>query len=312
MKFLDVERDESGGIIPANQSVMNSEHANFHVYRSGWVHWSWVFLGVIFGMAALPYLAMCSAVIPHLDDFRQGSSASIDVEFSATVAAMADAGPGDAASIERLEKKALGILDDIILSALAKSGQPDLDSLNARLASLGSQEHGFGEAYRVVRLGGRPVVYALAADFGLGSPSAVRLYAGQGSPAHFTLAGEIDRFTQKDMLDDSLELLAVPLPESVVDVVFITVAGRTDELQTGIFTAWRFDGKELTQLWTSDLISHSTFQMAGGNLLLTYCHDAADQDAKTCRNMVREKYEFSIAESKWRLLSTEPAPTPKH
>jgi hypothetical protein len=291
---------------------MNSEHIHHPVHRSGCIRWTWVFLTVFVGVAALPYLAKCSVVNHDHGDLQQVASGSIDAEFSSTVAAMADAGPGDAVTLEKLEKKALGILDGIILTALPKTAPPDVDSLNARLASLVSQEHGFGESYRVIKLSGKPVVYALAADFGLSSPSAIRLYVEQGSPAHFILAGEIDRFTQKDIFDDSLELLSVPLPDAVAEVVFVTIGGRTDALQTGIFSAWKFDGKELTQLWTSDLISHSTFKMDGGNLLLTYCHDPADQETKTCKNMVREKYEFSVVDKKWRLMSSEPAPDPNH
>jgi hypothetical protein len=145
MEFLDDKRDKSWGIIPANQSVMNSEHIHLPVHRAGRVRLSWVFLRVIVGVAALPYLALRSAVIPHPDDFHQGTSVSIDAEFSSAVAAMADAGPGDAVTVEKLEKKALGILDGIILTALPRTAPPDVDSLNARLASLVSQEHAFGE-----------------------------------------------------------------------------------------------------------------------------------------------------------------------
>ncbi len=224
---------------------------------------------------------------------------------------MAKSGPTDSTAIEKLEKKALDILDGLVRSALGGGVPPDLDSLNAHLANLGSHDRAFGEMYRVIRLGGKPPVFALLADFGLGEPSAIRLYAEKGSPAQFALAGEISRLTQKDILDDSIEVLVVPLPEPESDVVFITVAGRTDDLQTGIFTAWRYDGKQLTQLWTSDLISHSTFEMSGSNLVLNYCHDPADQDSKTCGSMVREKYSYSNSEGQWRRVSSEPIPNPK-
>ncbi len=291
---------------------MNSEHTISRVVGANWVLWFLVFFALIIGMAAAPALAMISTLNSCLDGGAQGSSASIDADFSSAVVAMANAGPGDTVSMESLEKKALGILDGLIFSALTGNNHPDLDPLNARLATLGTHDHGFGETYRVVRLGGKPLVFALVADFGLGAPSAIRLYAEQGNSAHYPLAGEIDRFTQKDMLDDYLELLPVPLPEPATGVVFVTVGGRTDELQTGIFTAWRFDGKQLTQLWTSDLISHSAFQMSGDNLVLTYCHDPADQETKTCRNMVREKYVYSVADSQWRLIGTEPISNPKN
>ncbi|MGA7785612.1 MAG: hypothetical protein WB997_13300 [Candidatus Acidiferrales bacterium] len=299
-------------IISANQSVMNSEHINARVQRSCWVRWFLVFIATITGMAAAPKLAMSSAFRSDFDDRVQGTGASIDADFASTVSALANTEPGDTAGIDKLEKKALGILDSLVISALAGNVSTDLDPLNAHLANLGSQERGFGESYRVVKLGGKPIVFALVGDFGLGAPSAIRLYAQQGSPAHVALAGEIDRLTQKDMLDDSLELLPVPLPETASDVIFVTVAGRTDELQTGVFAAWRFDGKQLTQLWTTDLISHSTFEISGGNLVLTYCHDPAEQDAKTCQGMVREKYAYTITDGQWKQVSTEPVANPKH
>jgi hypothetical protein len=291
---------------------MNSEHINSRDYRSGWIRRYWVLFALMIGAAVLPNIATSSPLGSKVGRARQSATTSVDADFSSTVAAMANLEPTDSASIEKLEKKALGILDGIVLGALAGSGRADLDPLNARLANLVSHENGLGESYRAVRLGGKPVIFALVANFGLGAPSAIRFYAERGSPAHFALAGEIDRFTQKEMFDDSLEMLAVPLPEPVTDVVFVTVAGRTDKLQTGIFTAWRFDGKQLTQLWTTDLISHSTFQMSGENLILTYCHDPADQDSKTCPSMVREKYGYSVSDGKWRQVSSEPVPNPKN
>jgi hypothetical protein len=299
-------------IIAANQSVMNSEHIRTRVCWSRWPRWFLVFIALITSMAAAPEYAMSSAFRSDFDGKVQASSVPIDADFASTVSAMVNADPGDTAGIEKLEKKALGILDSLVMTTLSGSSPADLESLNARLANLGSQERGFGESYRVVKLGGKPLVFALVADFGLGAPSAIRLYSQQGSPAHSAFAGEIDRLIQKDMLDDSLDLLPVPLPETASDVVFVTVAGRTDQLQTGIFTAWRFDGKQLTQLWTTDLISHSTFEMSGGNLILSYCHDPAEQDAKTCRSMVREKYMYSVAEVLWKQVSTEPIANLKH
>ncbi len=302
---------KAGRIIPANQSVMNSEQGDLRIHGFGWARYFWVFIGIAMGLTVAPNLAASSAPLSHLDAGAQDAKGAIDADFSSAVAAMAGSDPSDAAVIEKSEKRALGILDGLVISALSGSGRPDLDTLNARLATLVSQEHGYGEAYRVIRLGGKPLIFTLVADFGLGSPSAIRLYAEQESPARFALAGEIDRFTQKDLFDDSLDLQPLPLPDLAPGVVFVTVAGRTDQLQTGMFTAWRFDGKQLTQLWTTDLISHSTFEIAGDNFILTYCHEPADQDLKTCPSMVREKYAYSIPDGKWRLVSAEPATNPK-
>jgi hypothetical protein len=299
------------GIIPANQSVMNSEHIHSHVYVSCSHRYFWVLITILAGMVLTPDFAAGFAFSLYSHVGNQDSKTAVDTDFSSAVTEMANADPSDATTIEKPEKKALGILDGLILSALSANDSPDLISLNARLANLGSQEHGFGESYRVLRLGGKPPVFALVADFGLDSPSAIRLYAEQGSTAHFVMAVEIDRFTQKDLFDDSLDLLTIPLPQQVSGSVFVTIAGRTDQLKTGIFTAWRFDGRQLIQLWTTDLISHSTFEMNGENLVLTYCHDPADQDSKTCQSMVREKYAYSIPDGKWRQVSSEPVPNPK-
>jgi hypothetical protein len=298
-------------IITANQSVMNSEHTISRGHRSRGVGWIVVLIAVISGIGASTEIALSSAGGSNYSHAVQAAGGSVDTDFASSVSAMSNTEPGDAAGIEKLEKKALGILDGLVISGLAGNGPTDLESLNTRLAGLGSQERAFGEAYRVTRLGGKPVVFALVADFGLGAPSAVRIYAQQVSSGSVALVGQIDRFSQQDMFDDSLELLPVLLPETATDVVFVTVGGRTDKLQTGIFTAWRFDGKKLTQLWTSDLISHSTFEMSAGTLVLTYCHDPAEQDSKTCKSMVREKYSYSDADGKWRQVSTESAANPK-
>jgi hypothetical protein len=302
---------KAGRIIPANQSVMNSEHTSSDGYGVCWIRCVWVFIAIVLGMAAAPDFAVSSEIHSTFHAGAQDAKTATDADFSSAVAAMANSDPNDATTIEKSEKKALAILDGLVLSTLNASPSPDLNSLNTRLESLGSHDHGFGEAYRVVRLGGKHSVFGLVADFGLGSPSAIRLYAEQGSPAHFALAGEIDRFTQKDLFDDSIDILTIPLPEQVSDIVFVTVAGRTDQLKTGIFTAWRFDGKQLTQLWITDLVSHSTFELAGDNFILTYCHDPADQDSKVCQSMVREKYTYSVSDGKWRQVSTEPVSNPK-
>jgi hypothetical protein len=298
-------------IIPANQSVMNSEHIRSQGYGGGWIRCIWAFIAVVLGMAAAPGLGMSSVIHSNYRVGVQDAKTATDADFSSAIAAMANSDPNDAAAIEKSEKKALGILDGVILSTLNANGRPDLDSLNARLANLGTHDHDFGEGYRVARLSSKPAVYALVADFGLGAPSAVRLYAEQGSPTKYGMAGEIDRFTQKDLFDDSLDLVELPLPENISGALFVTVAGRTDQLKTGVFTAWRFDGKQLEQLWSTDLISHSKYEISADSFALTYCHDPVDQDSKTCQSMVREKYAYSASDGKWRQVSSEPVPNGK-
>src|SRR5580658_2290072 len=97
----------SDEIIPANQSVMNSEHMNPRDYRSVWIRCFWGFFAIVFGMTLAPSLARSSALYSKSGYATQGAGNSIDAEFSSTVAAMARLEPSDAESIERLEKKAL-------------------------------------------------------------------------------------------------------------------------------------------------------------------------------------------------------------
>src|SRR5712691_638837 len=67
---------------------------------------------------------------------------------------------------------------------------PDREALNKRLAAMATQQPPVGESYRVLRLGGQPAPYALVINFGLGGPSAVRLYtSGSG---RYGLAARID------------------------------------------------------------------------------------------------------------------------
>ena len=94
----------------------------------------------------------------------------------------------------------------------------------------------------------------MVVNFGLGGPAAVRIYAA--TAGRFALAAKIDHFSQKDFFDSDIEL--VPVSEG--EPVFVTVSGRTDDLSTGIFSAWRFDGHDLVSLWTSDLLQQSNYE----------------------------------------------------
>ena len=230
----------------------------------------------------------------------------VEKQFAGIVAALADAPLDDAQAIEKLEQSALKMLDAEVVSELPASTQPALDALNARLAKFTSRESGVGESYRVIPLGGQPAVYALLANFGLGSPSAVRLYTEQGSPAKFVLAARIDRSAQQDFLDDSLELV----PIASTGVVFVTVAGRTDAEQTGVFTAWLFEGpRTLKQIWTSDLVQQSSYQVDLSGFRLSYCSNPDENKPGQCRGMVRDRYRWQDGE--WHKVESTPVPVPK-
>lgn len=230
---------------------------------------------------------------------------TLEAEFSATVASMANVSPDDTSSIQKSVEKAAGILDSVVTSELTKSKVAEVDQINQRLMKFVSHESGIGERYALITLGVQPRVFGLVADFGLGAPSAIRVYAKVGNERSFSLAARIDRFTQQDFLDDSLEIV----PITLVPVVFVTVAGRTDDLRTGVFTAWQFDEKGLKQIWTSDMVQQSNFQANSDGFQLTYCHDPDEANPRVCKGMIRDRYHWQ--DGKWSLVDSSPVPVPK-
>ena len=165
-------------------------------------------------------------------------------EFKQLAAELSTARLNGTVESEIPQEKALGILDELACSFLNSSALPDLDAANQRMVNLVPQTPPVGENYRLVRLGGSPAVYALAANFGLGGPAAVRIYAD--TSGRYALAARIDHFVERDFFDSDIELIPVSATESV----FVTVAGRTDDLSTGMFSAWRFDGHRAVLLWS--------------------------------------------------------------
>ena len=204
---------------------------------------------------------------------------------------------------EKLQEQALAILDSMVLGALNASSEPNLDALNQNLAALVMQQPPVGEDYRVLRLGGSPGAYALVANLGLGGPSAVRLYRGVGG--RYALAARIDRFTQKDFFDEYLEL--VPIAASVT--LFVTVTGRTDDLQTGSFTLWRFDGERVSPVWASDILQQSSYEPRADGFRLTYCAEPDEDNPRVCRRMTRDRYAWEG--SAWKRLEQTAVPVPK-
>ncbi len=217
---------------------------------------------------------------------------------------------------QAVQEQALGILDRMVLEHLnspaangAHGGTPDLVALNQSLASFVTRQPPIGEAYRALPLGKSPTAYALIADFGLSGPSAVRLYAGV--PGQFALAARIDRYTQKDYFDDYMELMAIsPSADASVvapAVLFVTISGRTDDLQTGVFTAWKFDGRQVVPVWTSDILEHSSYEVVPDGLQITYCAES-DAEGPLCRKMVRDRYLWQSGA--WKRVESNPIPAP--
>ena len=200
-------------------------------------------------------------------------------------------------------EKALGYLDSVVIAALNGSPEVNLDGANRALAELVSRTPPVGENYRLAKLGGAPAAYALAVNFGEGGPAAVRIYSGPAG--HFALAARIDHFSQKDFFDSDLELVSV----SNAEPVFVTVSGRTDDLSTGVFSAWRFDGRQVTELWNSDLLQQSSYESDEKGFHLAYCSQVNEDRPSECLKMSRDVYQLHGGE--WKRVETSELPAPK-
>jgi hypothetical protein len=225
----------------------------------------------------------------------------LSLEFKRIAAQLSTARLDGTQESEAQQEKALTFLDSVALSALAGGDAPDLSAANQRLAALVSHTPPVGENYRLVKLGGNPAAYAMVVNFGLGGPAAVRIYARVSG--HYGFAARIDRFTNKDFFDSDLELI----PASSEELVFVTIAGRTDDLSTGIFMAWRWDGVRLGLLWTSDLLQQSSYQSVADGFHLTYCAEPDDDHPEKCLKMTRDVYRVQSGEWK-RIESSDLGP----
>ncbi|MGB6546181.1 MAG: hypothetical protein WBE97_11225 [Candidatus Acidiferrales bacterium] len=197
---------------------------------------------------------------------------------------------------EALETKLLESLDSMVLPELNVTGSPNLGNVNKTLASLVSTDTATGEDYEVVELAGGVPTYALVANFGLAGPSAVRLYAGVAG--HLALVGKIDTYDPAKFYDEYLALVPIVAPETV----FMTVAGRTDDEQTGLFTVWYFDGQELHQVWNSDLLPQSSYVTDASGVHLTFCAKPDNDHPDQCSRMVRDT--FSWEDVAWKPRET--------
>jgi len=200
--------------------------------------------------------------------------------------------------------KALVYLDSIAVSVLNVPAEPNLDGANRGLAELTSHTPPVGENYRLVKLGGAPAAYAMVINFGLGGPAAVRIYAG--GAGHYAFAARIDHIVQEDFFDSDLELATV----SNSDPVFVTISGRTDDLSTGMFSAWQFDGRRIVSLWNSDLLQQSSYEADENGFHLAYCSQVDEDRPSQCLKMSRDLYRFQGGQ--WKRIETAelPMPTP--
>jgi hypothetical protein len=206
-------------------------------------------------------------------------------------------GEAGKAGDQALAEKALEGLDAMVLKVLNAAATPDLGSINKELSSLVSTDTATGEDYEAVELAGVTPTYALVANFGLAGPSAVRLYAGPAGQR--TLVGRIDAYNPPKFYDEYLAVVPIVAPEAV----FMTVAGRTDDLQTGLFTVWYFDGQDLHQVWNSDLLPQSTYETDASGVHLTFCAKPDTDHPDQCSRMVRDT--FSWEDAAWKPRDTK-------
>jgi hypothetical protein len=251
------------------------------------------YLGRFIILASITFLLLS----PLIMDVRAQTSSDSTVEFKKLAAQLSTARLDGAAESEASEEMALGILDKLAVAVLNSPASPDLDVANRRMSDLVSHVPPVGENYRLVRLGGSPAAYALVVNFGLSGPAAVRIYSN--SSGHYALAARIDHFVEKDFFDSDVELI----PLSAADPVFVIVAGRTDDLATGMFTAWRFDGRRAVPLWSSDLLQQSRYEADGRGFYLTYCSEPDEDHPAVCRKMTRDVYGLQAGE--WKRLETQ-------
>lgn len=252
-----------------------------------------------------PYLSRFTIIVnitflllsPLISGLRGQVNGDPTIEFKKLAAQLSAARLDGAAESEASQEMALGILDKLAVTVLNSPASPDLDAANRRMADLVSHVPPVGENYRLVRLGGNPAAYALVVNFGLSGPAAVRIYSN--SSGHYALAASIDHFVEKDFFDSDIELI----PMSAADPVFVTVAGRTDDLATGMFTAWRFDGRRTIPLWTSDLLQQSSYETDGDGFHLTYCSEPDEDHPAVCRKMTRDVYRWRAGQ--WKRMETK-------
>ena len=239
---------------------------------------------------ALAVPAFCMAQDPDAE-FRRLASQLATVRLAG--------GDDDPALLE----KALALLDVRILNALSAGPPPDLDALNRSLTALTTDIFPVGQTFRLSRIAATPPVYALAANFGLAGPSAVRIYAAVAGG--YALAARIDRSAQKNFFDEYLELVPFAAPA----VVFVTITGRTDDLQTGSFAAWHFTGRAIEMVWSADLLQQSSYEAAPNGFHLTYCSVTDDRNPRQCRRMTRNRFLWDAGG--WKRVEQTPVPVSK-
>lgn len=265
--------------------------------------WPYILPLVVLAALSAARLAAGVPAVKHLTSSAENKRAE---EFSRLAAQLTLNRQQGAEESEKQQEQALGILDAVVLDGLNAGGRPNPALLNEQLAGFVSQAPLVGENYRVLVLDSSSAVYALVANLGVGGPSAVRLYSRPGPAARYQLAARIDRYTQKDFFDEYLDLI----PVDTLAVVFVTVSGRTDELQTGSFNAWQFDGQKVRLLWASDLLALSTYENRPDGFSLSFCAEPDEEKPRECRKMSQDRHQWDGAA--WKLVEHKAIPVAGH
>lgn len=240
-------------------------------------------------------LASLFAAIPHSPLLAQSAN-DTSAEFQNLAAQLSTDRRNGTDETEARQEQALQFLDSLVGSMLSGSSASGLARANVKLAALASQDPRIGESYRLVRLGGSQAAYALMVNFGFGGPAAVRIYAPRDG--RMELQARIDRFTQKPFFDSDVVLV----PVSGIEPVFVLVSGRNDDLSTGVFSAWRFDGRGVTPLWSSDILPRSSYKANAQGFQVTYCSQPDEDHSEVCRRMSRDLYRYQ--DGAWKRIST--------
>ncbi len=250
-----------------------------------------------YAICIAPVNVVLLILIPLAIGLRAQIKGDTATEFKTLAAQLSAARLNGAAESEDSQEMAFGILDELATAALTGSTSPDLNAANRRMADLVSHVPPVGENYRLVRLGGNPASYAMVANFGLGGPAAVRIYSN--ASGRYVLAAKIDHIVEKDFFDSDIELV----PVSTAEPGFVIVSGRTDDLATGMFSAWRFDGRRAVPLWSSDLLQQSSYEADGDGFHLTYCLEPDEDHPTECHKMTRDIYRLQAGE--WKRIETK-------
>jgi len=248
--------------------------------RNGWITrllmtalWLTVWLAALL---VWPAMGVAAQAQDRVAEFRQLASQIAQRRLSGLEESEAD------------QQRALALVDGVALEQLNAAVAPDPDAVTRALGALVASQPPVGEEYRVLRMGATTAPwFLLTANFGLAGPSAIRIYAKAADGAQgYRLAAQIDRFAQPEFFDEFLAVVQV----SPNDGVFVTVNGRTDELETGSYMAWRFDGAQLQRWWSTELLERSRYELVGMEFRLTYCEETDEDDPRKCVRMVRERY----------------------